>query len=70
MMNNQPDPYGQILELLNNPNEARRQINEFAKGVQGDPKAQVEQLISSGQMSQGQYNMLSKFASLFMKFMN
>lgn len=70
MMNQQPEPSAQILELLNNPNEAKRQINDFAKGIQGDPKAQVEQLISSGRMSQGQYNMLSKFASLFMKFMN
>lgn len=69
MNNAQMDPSGQMMELLSNPNEAKRQIDEFAKGIQGDPKAQVEQLISSGRMSQGQYNMLSKFANLLMKFM-
>ena len=65
---NGPDT-SQIMELLNNPNEAKRQINDFASTIQGDPKQQVEQLLASGRMSQGQYNMLSKFANLFMKFM-
>lgn len=67
MMNQ--DPSSKIFELLNNPNEAKRQINDFAGSIQGDPKARVEQLISSGQMSQGQYNMFSKLASMFMKFL-
>lgn len=68
-MNSQDYSTAKIMELLNNPNEAKRQINDFAGTIQGDPKQQVEQLLASGRMSQGQYNMLSKFANLFMKFM-
>ena len=58
-----------VMELLSNPAEAKRQVGEFAKTVEGSPKQKVEDLIASGQMSQGQYNMLSKFASMLMKFM-
>lgn len=61
----------QVMELLNNPNEAKRQINQFAQdNLQGiNPEEQVKQLVNSGKMTQGQYNMLSKFAGMFMKFM-
>ena len=58
----------QFMDLLSNPTDTRNQIDEFAKTIKGSPKAQVEQLISSGKMSQGQYNMLSKVANLLMKF--
>lgn len=56
-----------VMELLNNPSDTKRQIDEFSKTIQGNPKAQVEQLISSGKMSQGQYNMLSNFANLIVR---
>lgn len=68
-MNSQDYSTAKIMDLLNNPNDAKRQINDFASTIQGDPKQQVEQLLASGQMSQGQYNMLSKFANMFMKFL-
>lgn len=65
------DINAQVMELLNNPSEARRQINDFAQNnLQGlDPEQQVKNLVNSGQMSQSQYNMLSKMAGMFMKFM-
>ena len=56
-----------VMNLLNNPSDTRNQINEFSKTIQGSPKAQVDQLISNGQMSQGTYNMLSKFTNILMK---
>lgn len=68
-MNSQDYSTAKIMDLLNNPNDAKRQINDFASTIQGDPKQQVEQLLASGRMSQGQYNMLSKFANMFMKFL-
>lgn len=55
------------MELLNNPSDTKRQIDEFSRSIEGSPKAQVEQLISSGKMSQDQYNMLSKFANMLMR---
>ena len=68
-MNSQDYSTAKIMDLLNNPNDAKRQINDFASTIQGDPKQQVEQLLASGRMSQGQYNMLSKFANMFMRFL-
>lgn len=61
------DISSKVMELLNNPSDTKRQIDEFSKSIEGNPKAQVEQLISSGKMSQGQYNMLSKFANMLMR---
>lgn len=61
------DMSSKVMELLNNPSDTKRQIDEFSKSIEGNPKAQVEQLISSGKMSQGQYNMLSKFANVLMR---
>lgn len=50
----------QILELLNNPQEAKRQVNQFAQNnLNGiDPQQKVQELLNSGQMSQDQYNKL------------
>lgn len=56
-----------VMNLINNPSDTRNQINDFSKTIQGSPKAQVDQLISNGQMSQGTYNILSKFANILMK---
>lgn len=61
------DISSKVMELLNNPSDTKRQIDEFSRSIEGNPKAQVEQLISSGKMSQGQYNMLSKFANMLMR---
>ena len=58
-----------VMELLSNPSEAKKQINEFANQIEGSPKAQVEKMLASGQVSQGDYNMVSGFARLFMKFL-
>ena len=59
---------GPFMGLFSNPTDTKRQIEEFAQTIQGSPKAQVEQLISNGQMSQGQYNFFSKVANLLLKF--
>lgn len=32
------------------------QFNQFRQNIQGDPKAQVENLLKSGKMSQAQFN--------------
>lgn len=40
-----------------------QKFNQFRSTFQGDPKAQVENLIASGQMSQEQFNHLSNLAA-------
>lgn len=52
-----------------NPQNLINQFNEFKKGLQGDPKQMVEQLLQSGRMSQSQYNMLRQMASQFQQFL-
>lgn len=59
----------QILDLLSNPQEAKRQVNDFARNFQGNPEEKVRELLNSGKMTQEQYNQLSKYANMLMKFM-
>lgn len=40
-------------------------FNQFRQNFQGDPKAQVEQLLQSGQMTQEQFQQLSNMANQF-----
>ena len=54
--NNQP--MGNMMNFL-------RQFQQFRNNFQGDPKAQVQQLLDSGKMSQEQFNQLSNMASQF-----
>lgn len=41
------------------------QFQQFKQNFSGDPKAQVQQLLDSGQMSQEQFNKLSQLATQF-----
>lgn len=54
--NNLPGPFGNMQELMS-------RLNQFRQSFQGDPKQQAQQLLNSGQMTQGQYNQLSQMAT-------
>ena len=54
-------PFGNMMNFIS-------QFNQFRTGISGDPKAQVQQLLNSGQMSQEQFNQLSAMAQQFMPF--
>ena len=45
------------------------QFQSFRQNFNGDPKAQVQQLLDSGQMSQQQFNQLSQMATQFQQMM-
>ena len=45
-------------------NDMQSQFDNFKRTVQGDPKAMVDQLRASGQMSEQQFNQLSMMANL------
>ena len=47
----------------NQQNQMKQQFDNFAKTVNGNPEAIVNNLISSGQMSQQQYQQLSIIAN-------
>lgn len=59
-MNN---PMSNIMNLMN-------QFNQFKNNFKGDPEQQVRQMLSSGQMSQSQFNQLSQMANMFSKMFN
>ena len=43
-----------------------QQVNQIAATFRGDPRAEVQKLISSGQMSQAEFQQLSQMANTIM----
>ena len=54
-MNNNNNLFGNVFALIN-------QYNQFKNNFQGDARAEVQQLLNSGQMTQGQLNQLQNMA--------
>jgi hypothetical protein len=59
---NLPGPMGNMMGMI-------RQFNEFRQSFQGDPKAKVQELLTSGQMSQSQFNELQGMARAFQQML-
>jgi len=57
-----PGPMGNFAQMM-------QQFHQFRASFQGDPKAEVEKLLQSGQMSQQQLNQLQAAAQQFMQLM-
>jgi hypothetical protein len=55
-------PFNNMINLMN-------QFNQFKNNFKGDPRAQVQQLLNSGQMSQEQLNQLQNMAREFQQFL-
>lgn len=53
-----PGPMGSFQEMV-------QQFQQFKATFQGDPKAEVERLVQSGQLSQEQLNQLQTMAQQF-----
>lgn len=45
------------------------QFKQFKQNFKGDPKAQVQQMLNSGQITQEQFNKASQMANQMMRFM-
>ena len=56
-MNN---PMSNIMNLMS-------QFNQFKNNFRGNPEQQVKEMLSSGQMTQNQFNQLSQLANMFSK---
>ena len=50
---------------FNNPMQMMQEFNKFRSNFQGDPRQRVQEMLSSGQMSQDQFNQLSAMAQTF-----
>ena len=53
----------------NNMNAFINQIMNFIKNFTGNAKQEVEKLLTSGQMSQSQFNQLSQIANQILPFL-
>ena len=51
-----------LFESIGTPN-ILQQFNQFRSTFHGDPRAQVQQMLSTGQMSQAQFNQIAKMAT-------
>lgn len=58
----QNNPFSNMQNVMN-------QFNQFRQNFTGDPKQTVMNLLSSGQMTQGQYNQLSQMANTLKSMM-
>ena len=56
------NPFGNMVAMLS-------QFQQFKQSFQGDPKAKVQELLNSGQMTQDQFNQLSQQAKMFQGFL-
>lgn len=57
--------YNQINKT--NGNDFISRFNQFRQTINGDPRAQVQNLLNSGRVSQEQYNMAVQQANQLMK---
>lgn len=58
---------GGAMPGLENLSQVMQKFQEFQRNFSGNPKAQVESLLQSGQMSQEQFQQLAKTATQFQK---
>ena len=51
-------------------NNVMQRFMQFRQQFQGDPRAQVQQLLNSGKISQQQYNQAVQMANQFRQMLN
>ena len=55
----QQNPFSQLIS----------EVNNFKKSFNGDPRAEVERMLKSGQLSQEQFNQYAQIANELVKYM-
>lgn len=66
-----PSPLFNLLgnQMPENVANMMQQFEQFRSTFQGDPRQQVQQLLSTGRMTQDQFNRFSQMASELQKYM-
>ena len=57
------------MQMFQNPIQMIQQFNQFKRTFQGDPKAEVQKLLTSGKLNQQQLNQLQSMAQQFQQFL-
>lgn len=55
---------------MNNQQHLLQQFQQFRNTFKGDPRAQIQQMLNSGQISQTQYNQAVQMAQQFQRVLN
>ena len=64
-----PNPYFNSLNgQQNGVEQIINEVNNFRNNFRGDPRAQVEMMLKSGQLSQEQFNQYAQVANQFAKY--
>ena len=63
LLNRNSVPNNNMASMINS-------FKSFRSTFQGDPRARVQQLLNSGQMSQAQFNQLREMANQFQNILN
>ena len=64
-----PNPYFNSLNNQQNGiDQMLNEINNFRNNFKGDPRAEVEKMLNSGQLSQAQFNQYAQIANQFAKY--
>ena len=53
-----------LFNQFNSQNNIVQQFNQFKSNFRGDPKAQIQQMLNSGRISQDQYNQAVQKANM------
>lgn len=58
------------MQVFQNPMQMIQQFQQFKQQFTGDPKAEVQKLLTSGKLSQQQLNQLQSMAQQFQVLLN
>lgn len=64
-----PNPLFEQLNQNNPITQMINQFNQFRQTFNVDPKAEVQSLLNSGRMTQGQFNKLQNAANMFARYL-
>lgn len=54
---------------MNNPQQLLQQFQQFRNTFKGDPRAQIQQMLNSGKITQAQYNQAVQLARQMQKIL-
>ena len=58
-----------IFNMMQPQNNIMQRFQQFAQMFRGDPRQQIQQMLNSGKISQGQYNQAVQMAQQFQRVM-
>ena len=58
-----------LFSMMGQPNNLMQRFQQFQQMFRGDPRQQIQQMLNSGKISQGQYNQAVQMAQQLQRMM-